>query len=128
MLRRKLLDAADPQEAARAGWSSGGVSSHRKAAAADAADPAFRAAAARLASQLALAPKGTKDVLRRALLDAASPQVAARAGWSSGGASVGSTSNLGYRKPNKTPRQERESAQQAARYQRKKAAKAAHPQ
>ena len=41
---------------------------------------------------------------------------------------VGSTSNLGYRKPNKTPRQERESAQKAARYQMKKAAKAAHPQ
>ena len=56
----------------------GGVSHHRKAAAADAADPAHRPAAARLASQLELAPKGIEDVLRRKLLDAASPQEAAR--------------------------------------------------
>jgi hypothetical protein len=64
----------------------GGVSHHRKAAAADAADPAHRPAAARLASQLELAPKGIEDVLRRKLLDAASPQEAARAGWIGGGA------------------------------------------
>jgi hypothetical protein len=86
VLRRKLLDAADPQEAARAGWIDGGASSHRKAAAADAADPAHRPAAAGLASLLRLAPKGTEDVLRRELLDAAQPQEAARAGWMDGGA------------------------------------------
>ena len=67
-------------------------------------------------------------MLRRELLDAASPQEAARAGWMDGGGRVGGTSNLGYRKPNKTPEQERRSARDSARYHMKKVAKAAHPQ
>jgi hypothetical protein len=37
-------------------------------------------------------------------------------------------SNLGHRKPNKTPAQERRSARDSARYHMKKVAKAAHPQ
>ena len=42
--------------------------------------------------------------------------------------SKGGTSNLGHRKPNKTPAQERKSARDSARYHMKKVAKAAHPQ
>ena len=77
----------------------GGVSTHRKAGAADAADPAHRPAAARLASQLELAPKGIEDVLRRKLLDAASPQEAARAGWIGGGETGGESKPCATRLP-----------------------------
>ena len=40
----------------------------------------------------------------------------------------GKRGQLGHRKPNKTPAQERRSARDSARYQMKKVAKAAHPQ
>jgi hypothetical protein len=49
-----------------------------------------------------------------------------RKGGAIGGAEKGS--KLGHRKPNKTPAQERRSAQDSARYHMKKVAKAAHPQ
>ena len=117
MLRRRLLDAAPPSVAARAGWADGGVNSGALYHSPARAMP-ICSLSPEPYTPITLTPHPALTLLRPTRC------LHTRQGMKR----KGGTSNLGHRKPNKTPEQERHSARNRDRYHMKKAAKAAHPQ